>query len=167
MAKSAAMHLEVGRLPGHLLSTPKTCYFSAKERDAAAGTRAYILKRDLSNAAVHVLTLTLPDWALARGCLLEVNITLDGIPTPTAQPCRQGDSAPWRAAPTMALPEGSTGAWLTLARHPTCQLSNTDQMLWTQGAPLFECGEYARLQPAAKILCSCMPTSLTLSPPAK
>lgn len=88
-----------------------------QERDIDWATRAYILKRNLSNAAAHVLTLTLPDWMLAAGCLLDNggaaatsgNGTVGGVPS-APRPCRRGDS-PWRASPMLSLSaDADTGA---------------------------------------------------------
>ncbi len=102
---------------------------AGQERDAEAGTRSYVLKRNLSNAAVHVLTLTLPEWVLQAGCLLDTGdggAAAGGVPSPP-QPCSQGDVRPWRAAPTMALPDDlSTGGQpCRTSRHPRCSLIKT------------------------------------------
>ena len=90
------------------------CALPDQERDAQRGTRSFILKRNLSNAAAHVLTLVLPDWMLAAGCLMCADCARTGNETSpsgsvhssgSAQPCWRGDS-PWRAAPMMAQPPG-------------------------------------------------------------
>jgi hypothetical protein len=78
-----------------------------QERDAQRAMRAFILKRNLSNAAAHVLTLVLPDWMLAAGCLVcaDAAKTGNGTGRSGTQPCWRGDS-PWRAAPMMVQPPG-------------------------------------------------------------
>lgn len=60
--------------------------------------RSFIIKRNLSNAATHVLTVRTPGWLLEQACLTPIGNW-------TAQPCLDGGMAPWRAAPAMQLSE--------------------------------------------------------------
>ena len=76
----------------------------AQEHDVEEDKRAFVIKRNLSNAATHVLTVRVPDWLLEQACLTHPRNWS------TVQPCLDGSMAPWRAGPAMELSEDlSTG----------------------------------------------------------
>ncbi|CAL8461766.1 g1297 [Coccomyxa elongata] len=91
---------------------PLTAPSVAQEHDVESEERAFIIKRNLSNAATHVLTVRVPDWLLEQACLTHASNWS------SVHPCLDGGMAPWRAGPSLALSDDlSTGTQQTLLKH--------------------------------------------------
>ncbi|BDA41509.1 hypothetical protein COCOBI_02-2900 [Coccomyxa sp. Obi] len=83
---------------------------AVQEHDVESEERAFIIKRNLSNAATHVLTVRVPEWLLEQACLTHASNWS------SLHPCLDGGMAPWRAGPSLALSDDlSTGTQETHA----------------------------------------------------
>lgn len=123
------------RIPQSPAETPHPPYAAsaAQEHGVESGERAFIIKRNLSNAATHVLTVRVPDWLLEQACLTHASNWS------SVHPCLDGGMAPWRAGPSLALSDDlSTGTQQILLKYFAPQPLNSVFLCRLLHPPLYQ-----------------------------